>query len=121
MLKIELSDLQFHSFHGVHEEETKTGGDFEVNMVVYFNPKNPLIKHLDETIDYTLLYELIRQRMDKPTKLLETIATDIAGEVLSRFLKVEQVEVKIKKLNAPIAFFKGHVSAEYILKREEIN
>src|SRR6478736_1796243 len=56
MLKIELSKIRFHGFHGVHEEETKTGGDFEVNMIVHFKPENIPVRHLDETIDYSQLY-----------------------------------------------------------------
>ncbi|MBV9960974.1 MAG: dihydroneopterin aldolase [Parafilimonas sp.] len=117
MLKIELSKLQFHGFHGVHEEETKAGGNFEVNMTVYFNPENIPVKHLHETIDYTQLYEVIKQRMQKPTKLLETLATEIARQVLDRFSRIEEVSIAIKKLNPPIAFFNGTVAAEYTLKR----
>ena len=117
MLKIELAKLQFHGFHGVHEEETKTGGDFEVNMTVYFKPENLPVKHLHETIDYTQLYELIKQRMQKPTKLLETLATEIAQQVLDKFSKIEKVNVGIRKLNPPIAFFNGTVAAEYTMNR----
>jgi dihydroneopterin aldolase len=117
MLKIELFKLQFHGFHGVYEEETKTGGNFEVNMTVYFTPEVVPVKHLHETIDYTQLYEMIKVRMQKPTKLLETLATEIAQEVLNKFSKIEEVSVAIKKLNPPIAFFNGTVAAEYTLKR----
>ena len=97
MLKIELSNLQFHSFHGIHEEEIKTGGNFEVDAVVYFEPEIIPVRHLHETIDYTVLYELIKQRMEKPTRLLETLATEIAQEILSTYLKVQEVSVKNKK------------------------
>ena len=117
MLKIELSDLQFHSFHGVFEEESKTGGDYKVDLVVYLEPESVPIYHMDETIDYTLLYEVVKQHMEKPTKLLETLATEIAKEIINTYDKVKEVSVKIKKLNAPIPFFNGNVSAEYILKR----
>ncbi|MEP6465953.1 MAG: dihydroneopterin aldolase [Parafilimonas sp.] len=117
MLKIELSGMQFHGFHGVHEEETKTGGDFEVNMTVYFKPENFPVKHLDETIDYTQLYELIKARMQQPTKLLETLATEMAQQILNTFLKIDEVIVSVKKLNPPIPFFYGSVAAEYCLKR----
>ena len=117
MLKIELSNLKFHGFHGVHEEESKTGGDFEVDLVVYFEPRAIPLRHLDETIDYTMLYQVVRQHMEKATLLLETLATEIAQEILSTYSKVEEVSVKIKKLNPPIPFFNGHVAAEYILKR----
>ena len=117
MLKIELSNLQFHGFHGIHEEESKTGGNFEVNLAVYFESAVVPIRHMNETIDYTLLYELVKRRMEKPTRLLETLATEIAQEVLSVFSKVQEVSVNIKKLNAPIPFFNGKVSAEFTLKR----
>jgi len=117
MLKIELSNLLFHGFHGVHEEESVTGGDFEVELRVYFEPRVIPVRHLDETVDYTLLYQVVKQHMDQPTSLLETLATEIAQEILSTYSKVEEVYVKIKKLNPPIPFFNGHVSAEYSLKR----
>ena len=117
MLKIELSNLQFHSFHGIHEEEKKTGGSFTVDAVVFFEPEIIPVRHLHETIDYSLLYEIIKRRMEKPTKLLETLATEIAQEILFTDNKILEVSVKIKKLNAPIPFFNGEVSAEYNLKR----
>ena len=119
MLKIELSKLQFHGFHGVHEEETVTGGNYEVNVVVYFKPETIPLRHLNETVDYTQLYELIKLRMQQPTRLLETLATEIAQQVLNNFLKVEEVIVGIKKLNPPIPFFHGTVAAEYNLKRNQ--
>lgn len=117
MLNIELSHLQFHSFHGVFEEESKTGGDYEVDLVASFEPECVPVHHMDETVDYTLLYEVIKQHMEKPTKLLETLATEMAKEILTTYSKIKEVSVKIKKLNAPIPFFNGNVSAEYILKR----
>jgi dihydroneopterin aldolase len=117
MLKIELSNLQFHGFHGVHEEEGRTGGDFEVDMVVYLEPRSIPVRHMDETIDYTKLYQVVKQHMEQATPLLETLATEIAQEILTTYSKVEEVTVKIKKLNPPIPFFNGNVAAEYNLKR----
>ena len=119
MLKVELSKLQFHSFHGVHEEESKTGGDFEVDLAVYYKPVALPVRHLDETIDYTRLYALIKQRMEKRTRLLETIATEIAEEIFNRFTNVLEVNVSIKKLNPPIPFFNGSIAAAYTVKRTE--
>src|SRR6185436_2283745 len=117
MLKIELSNLKFHGFHGVHEEESRTGGDFEVDLVVYLEPRAIPIRYLDETVDYTGLYQVVKQHMEHPTLLLETLATEMAQEILSTYSKVEEVSVKIKKLNPPIPFFNGSVAAEYILRR----
>ena len=120
MLKIELTNLQFHSYHGVFEEETKTGGDYEVDLVVYLSTTSFPLNHMDETIDYTLLYELVKLHMEKPTKLLETLATEIAQEILNDYSKVDEVIVTVKKLNAPIPFFNGKVSAECRVKRSSL-
>jgi len=120
MLKIELSKLRFHGFHGVHEEESRAGGDFEVNLTVHFQPVSLPVRHLNETIDYTYLYELVKHRMERPTRLLETLATEIADEILSSFLSVEELEVSIKKLNPPIPFFNGSVAASYAVKRDDL-
>ena len=51
MPEVELSRLLFHAFHGVHEEENRTGGDFEVDLTVYFDPFciDPDSGHMDET------------------------------------------------------------------------
>jgi dihydroneopterin aldolase len=121
MLKIELSKLQFHGFHGIHEDEIKAGGDFEVNVTVCFEPAALPVRHLNETIDYTQLYAVIKQRMERRTRLLETLATEIAAEILSRFLSVKEVAVSIKKLNPPIPFFNGSIAAVYTVKRTEHN
>jgi dihydroneopterin aldolase len=119
MLKIELHNLHFHGYHGVHEEEKKAGGDFEVNLVARFIPQHIPVLHLDETLDYTKLYELVKKRMDKPTWLIETLATEIAEEIFKDFAMVEEIEVEIKKLNPPIPFFNGYVAAVYSGKRPQ--
>ena len=100
-----------------HEEESKIGGEFEVDLNVCLEPRALPIRHLDETVDYTLLYQVVKERMERPTALLETLVTEIAQEILSAFSKAEEVCIKIKKLNPPIPFFNGNVSAEYTLKR----
>jgi len=119
MLKIELSRIQFHGFHGIHEEESRAGGDFEVNVTVCFQPAALPVRHLNETIDYTQLYAVVKQRMERRTRLLETLATEIAAEILNQFLSVEEVAVSIKKLNPPIPFFNGSIVAAYTVKRTE--
>lgn len=117
MLTIRLNDLRFYGYHGVYEEENITGGDFDVNVVVSFEPVKIPVKHMEETIDYTQLYELIKRRMNKQTRLIETLTTEIVQEIFDTFSMVNEVEVTVVKLNPPIPFFRGNVSATYSLKR----
>src|SRR5215471_8531397 len=102
MLTIELSGLRFHAYHGLYHEEKKLGGDFEVNVTVIHQPLKIPILHINETIDYTAVYTLVKEIMQHAQPLLETVATKIAAEILTRFSHAEEVFVSITKLNPPI-------------------
>ena len=119
MLTIELSQLRFHAFHGLYEEEKKLGGDFEVNVSVKHIPAKIPVMHLKETIDYASVYNLIKKIMQQPEPLLETVSTIIASEILRKFSHAEEVTVAITKLNPPIIAFEGTVTVKYNLKREK--
>lgn len=117
MLSIHLHKLLFYSYHGVHEEEKVLGGDFEVNVTISFMPASIPVTLLEETINYVSVYSLVKQRMAKPTELLETVATGIANEILTHFLLVEEVNISITKLHPPIISFQGSVGVSFTLKR----
>lgn len=113
MLTIQLKDLLFRSFHGVYNEENILGGDFVVNMTVDFLPKANVIRQLDETLNYESLFERVKEKMDSPTPLLETIAMELAYEILRDFIGVSRVWVAIEKKNPPIPGLSGSVLVSY--------
>ena len=39
MLKIELENLFFFAYHGIHEEEKNNGGNFDVSVSIGFEPR----------------------------------------------------------------------------------
>lgn len=119
MLTIELSKLRFHAYHGLYHEEKKLGGDFEVNVTVMHEPVKIPVLHINETIDYIRVYNLVKEIMQQPQPLLETVATMIASEILKRFSHATEVAVCITKLNPPIISFEGMVGVKYALKRNE--
>jgi dihydroneopterin aldolase len=119
MLTIELSKLRFHAYHGLYHEEKKLGGDFEVNVTVIHQPVRIPVLHINETIDYTAVYALVKEMMREAQPLLETVATRIASEILKRFLHAEEVIVSITKLNPPMIAFEGKVGVKYVIKRNE--
>lgn len=118
MLTIELSKLLFHAHHGLYKEEKKLGGAFEVNVTVLHIPTKYPVLHIEETIDYTAVYNIVRKKMEEPTPLLETVITAIADEILKQFTHAMEVSVSITKLNPPIIAFRGSVGVKCILKRD---
>lgn len=117
MLTIKLNDLYFYSFHGLYEEEKITGGEFVVNVVVEYLPQMPVITRLEETVDYSAIYTIVKERMQKPTPLLETLAMKIVNSILEKFSIVERAEVSIKKVQPPIKNFTGSTETVYSKKR----
>lgn len=101
--RIALEGLEFHAFHGVYPHERESGNWFEVDVAV--DTDFSMAAQTDElsgTVDYELIYRVVKDEMDKPSKLLETVGENIVDEILKRFAKVTNVELKISKINPPI-------------------
>ncbi|HWB26082.1 MAG TPA: dihydroneopterin aldolase [Chitinophagaceae bacterium] len=120
MITIELTKLIFNARHGFYEEEKILGGTFEVNAVIRHSSVEMPVKHITDTIDYTAVYDIIRQTMEKPTALLETLASGIAREILTNFSQAEEVSINIKKINPPIIAFQGTVGVTCVLNRSDL-
>ncbi len=84
---------------------------------MFHQPEKFPVTHLDETIDYTAVYNLVKEIMQKPEPLLETVVSLIASEILRKFSHAEEVSVSITKLNPPIIAFEGKVGVKCVLKR----
>ena len=57
---------------------------------------------LQGTVNYETLFKIVKEEMDQPSKLLETVAEKIARDVLQKIPEALSVELKISKLNPPI-------------------
>lgn len=101
--RIALEGLEFHAFHGVYPHERESGNWFEVDVSVDTDfSKAAQTDEISGTVDYEIIYQLVRQEMDKPSKLLETVGENIVNVIFTRFEKVTSVELKISKINPPI-------------------
>lgn len=112
MFTINLHNLIFHSFHGVHEEERILGAEFIVNAELSFKESNTIIS-LEQTIDYVKIYALIKQRMSVPSALLETVAQSLADSIYAIDNRIASISINIKKTNPPIENFQGSVGVSF--------
>jgi 7,8-dihydroneopterin aldolase/epimerase/oxygenase len=100
--RIALEGLEFHAFHGVYPHERESGNFFEVDIAVETDITLAAREDdLKNTVNYEVLFQIVKKQMDEPSKLLETVVEKIAEEVLTT-LPVTKVEIKISKLNPPI-------------------
>ncbi len=117
MITIQLLNLSFYSYHGIYEAEKSVGGEYEVTVSVSHHEKTSPVLHINETIDYVSVYELLKQHMQKRRQLLETIATTFAEDVLAQFADAEEVSIIIIKKHPPLPSFQGSVAVHYSTKR----
>jgi 7,8-dihydroneopterin aldolase/epimerase/oxygenase len=112
MLTIHLRNLKFFAYHGYHEEEGIVGNEYEVDAMVQFHEPQ-VINHLDETINYTRLYSIIENRMQIPSKLLESLAMDIGATMKKEFLQIQSISITITKMHPPITGIRGSVAVSW--------
>ncbi len=120
MLKIQLQQIEIYAYHGLFEEERILGAYYEIDVSIHYESIANGIYEISTTIDYTLVYDMLLQRMQQPTALLETIATDFSHQILGEFPIAESILFSIKKKSPPIASFVGNVSVSYSLNRQDL-
>lgn len=110
MITVELKDIRMHAYHGVYEAERIDGSLFELNLSVQYNehPQSDF-QDLNQTIDYAVLFDIVRQRMMVPTPLLEKVAQSIIRRIRHQYPQAVDITLSIYKLNAMIPHLEGKV------------
>ena len=100
---VALEGLEFHAFHGVYPHERESGNWFIVDISVETDfSKSAASDDLSGTVNYEVLFRIIKDEMEKPSKLLETVAIRIVSDVLNELPAANSVDLKISKQNPPI-------------------
>ena len=112
MYTIYLNNLHFHAYHGLFNEEKIIGNEFVVNVeIVLLNEQ--IISDLNQSIDYSQVYEFIKDIMKTPTPLLETIVANISDAIYAYNKNIKEINIKIEKKHPPIQNFMGNVAVSY--------
>lgn len=100
--------MEFYAHHGLHPEENIIGGRYLVSLTINYSFPQEQTNELSQFVDYSAVYELVKEEMAKPEKLIENLAKRILSAVKHRFSLVDKAEIEIAKLNPPI---KGSLEA----------
>lgn len=113
MVRVQLNNLLFRAFHGIHEEEKILGNEFRVDVAVEFHEKAEVVEHINETIDYVKIYDIIKMRMQIPTPLMETIVMQTGNDIHIHFPVLKKISVSIKKMNLPVEGMQGSAEVSW--------
>lgn len=117
--EIRLENLKFFSHHGLFDHELRDGNEFEVNLFVKYGSETGPSESfeneisIEETISYVTLFEIVKEEMETPRKLLETAVRAIVLRIKRVFPFVTGIECNIKKITPPIKGFIGSASVSF--------
>ena len=100
---IQIENMEFYAFHGHYREEQIVGNKFLVDLSIDADMTVPAASdNLKDTINYQRVYKLVKEEMEKKSKLLENIAKRILDAVYDNFDGIRNVTVKVSKMNPPM-------------------
>jgi len=119
---IRIKNATFYGYHGVSNEEQNVGGKFEADIDIYTDfSEAALNDNLKKTVDYYQVFSFLNQfTVDRKYYLIETLAIEIANELLKKFDKIIKVAVRVRKNNPPLGGVVDCVEAEVIKERPEL-
>jgi len=118
MAKILLENMQFHAFHGCLEHEQTIGNTFIVNLTMFLNTeKAGKTDQLEDTLNYQEVYNVVKEQMEIPSKLIEHVGQRILDNIFIRFQQILELEIKLSKLQPPLGGKVESVSIELKAKR----
>ena len=103
---IGLVGMEFYAHHGYYEEEQKIGGQYTVDIYIQYEAEFSEDK-LENTINYEIVYQVVKNQMAISSKLIEHIGEQIIIQLKKILPDHHSVKVIIKKHRPPL---KGSVN-----------
>lgn len=103
MNKILVEGIKIYAYHGCLAEEGKIGCNYVVDVILetdFFEAAKT--DDLKKTIDYVVVYDIVKKQMAVRSKLIEQVGQRIVDELKKQFSTLKKVEVKVTKLNPPM-------------------
>lgn len=101
--KIFIRQARFFARHGVIEQEKLTGANFYVSLEATVNFEQSLHSdELNDTVSYADLFDIIKEEMNIPSKLLEHAGGRILEHIFREYPEIEHLHLEITKENPPM-------------------
>jgi dihydroneopterin aldolase len=108
---IKIEDMEFYAFHGHYREEQIVGSRFLIDLEIETDMEIAgTSDRLEDATDYTVICGVVKQEMEKKSKLLENIAKRILDALYLNIAGIKKATVKIRKMNPPVGSKVGSVS-----------
>jgi dihydroneopterin aldolase len=100
---INVNGIKLYAYHGCLEEEAVIGANYVVDVRIEtdFNVAQRT-DDLSKTVDYVVVYNIVKSEMAIRSKLIEHVAGRIAEHLIRQLPEIEKVDVAVTKINPPM-------------------
>ncbi len=119
MKEIIIKNLKIFAYHGVHQEEKINGQNFYIDAVCKVIG-NSEIDNIENTVSYSEIIKNIKRSMlSQSFDLIETAADYTCKKLIENFNEISEIELTLKKPEAPIKEDFEYVAVKIIKKRKD--
>jgi len=103
MHRIIVEGIKIYAFHGCLKEEGKIGSNYIVDIAIETDfSEASQTDDLSKTIDYVIVYNIVKTQMAIRSNLIEQVGQRIVNELKKTFITFKKIEIKVSKLNPPM-------------------
>ncbi len=115
MHTILVEGINIYAHHGCLEEEGRVGGNYIVDVILETDfTEAAKADDLTKTIDYVIVYNIVKTQMSIRSKLIEHVGQRIVDALKKEFAAIKVLTVKVSKINPPMH---GHVDKVSVVIR----
>ena len=105
--------MRFYAHHGCFVQERAIGTHFIVDLRFTTDTSRAEVSdNIADTVSYLDVYQLVKREVEKPSHLLEHVGERVADRLLNSFPTMDQVQVRVTKMNPPLGGQVGSVTVE---------
>lgn len=117
---IHINNIRLHARHGVLPQEQLTGNDYIINVRASYDISRAMqTDDVADTLNYAEVYNIIKEEMSVPSKLIEHVAGRIANRLMDSYSQISSVMLRITKCNPPMGADCDGAGVEILVKRTE--
>ena len=115
---IHLKGVRLYAYHGVDPQETTIGAYFLVDLKLKTDfSRASQTDDLSGTVSYADIYQVLKDEMQVPSKLLEHVCQRMAQRIFNDFPTIEELDIKLFKENPPMGAQAERIGVEMHCKR----
>jgi len=100
---IELKKMIFHAYHGVMEQEKIVGNTYRIDLKLFLDLSKAIASDkLEDTLNYTDIFSLVKEEMSISSCLIENVAGRIVRKIKQEYPHISKVIIRLAKINPPI-------------------